>query len=101
VGHIEKKPFDKKWKKNGKKWEGKWQTETDPNIPALDPHMETMRIWAFEMGQWAEQVTKDWDEVEQLSARMDDVTQQLREMGDALGKLRDDVNRLSPVKRPT
>jgi hypothetical protein len=94
MAHSEKKPFDQKWKKNGNgEWEGKWQTTGKDNIPDdLPPHMESMRLWAFEMSQWAEQVTRDWDEVSQLSGRMNHMAEQLRQMDELLRKLRNDVD---------
>lgn len=103
MAHIEKKPFNKKWKKNASgEWEGKWQTKGDVAIPDNMPeHMEHLRIWVFEMSEWAEQVNNDWDEVSQLSGRMDHISQQLSEMGEALSKLRKDIDGLmTPATRP-
>lgn len=105
MAHIEKKPFDQKWKKNANgEWEGKWQTKGKDSIPdELPPYMESMRIWAFEMSEWAKQVTDGWDEVSQLSGRMNLLAEQLRQTDELLKKLRNDVDGLMTpaTRRPT
>lgn len=66
------KKFEEKFEKKNGKWEPKgnegWQTKGGKPYPIgadgeIEPWADTLRIWMFEMSQWAEQVTRQLDEL--------------------------------------
>ena len=66
------KPFEEKFEKKNGKWvpkkNGGWQTKGGEKYPTgpddkIPPWADSLRIWMFEMNQWAEQVTKQLDEL--------------------------------------
>jgi hypothetical protein len=73
-----KKPLQDKFEVKKGKWEpregGGWQTKEVENFPRnsageIEPWADTLRIWMFEMNQWAETVTQKLDQMEaRLSA---------------------------------
>lgn len=69
---TKKKEFEEKFEKKNGKWEAKsgsgWQTKGGLPYPTgstgeIEPWADSLRIWMFEMNQWAEQVTKHLDEL--------------------------------------
>lgn len=69
---TELKPFEDKFEKRDGKWEpkpsGGWQTKGGQPFPTgpngdIQPWADSLRIWMFEMNQWAEQVTRQLDEL--------------------------------------
>ena len=70
--------FEEKFEKKDGRWEPKagagWQTEGGKPFPTgpdgeIEPWADSLRIWMFEMNQWAQQVTKHLDElVEEVEA---------------------------------
>ncbi len=66
------KDFQEKFEKKNGKWEpkpnGGWQTKGGMPFPTgpdgeIEPWADSLRIWMFEMSQWAEQVTRHLDEL--------------------------------------
>ncbi len=66
------KNFEEKFEKKNGKWQEKpnegWQTKGGKPFPVgpdgkIEPWADSLRIWMFEMNQWAEQVTKHLDEL--------------------------------------
>lgn len=74
---TEKKKFEEKFEKKNGKWEpkpnGGWQTKGGMPFPIganeeIEPWADSLRIWMCEMNQWAEQVTRQLNEMaEELS----------------------------------
>ena len=72
------KDFEEKFEKKNGKWEPKagegWQTKGGKPYPTgtggqIEPWADSLRIWMFEMNQWAEQVTTQLNElVEEVEA---------------------------------
>lgn len=69
---TEKKEFVEKFEKKNGKWEAKpnagWQTKGGAPFPIgpngeIEPWADSLRIWMFEMNQWAERVTKHIDDL--------------------------------------
>lgn len=59
-----KRKFDEKWNYVNGKWEGKWDTDRQDEVPEnLPKHLDNMRMWASEMSQWAEQVNQQLGEL--------------------------------------
>lgn len=72
------KKFEEKFEPKDGKWKERpnegWQTKGGKPFPVgpngeIEPWADSLRVWMFEMNQWAEQVTKHLDEIaEELSA---------------------------------
>ncbi len=72
------KEFTEKFEDKNGKWQAKpnegWQTKGGVPFPTgpdnqIEPWADSLRIWMFEMNQWAEQVTKQLDDlVEEVEA---------------------------------
>jgi hypothetical protein len=70
--HTKVKPFEEKFEKKNGKWEPKqnegWQTKGGEKYPTgpdgkILPWADSLRVWMFEMNQWAEQVTSQLNEL--------------------------------------
>jgi hypothetical protein len=68
-----KKAFEDKFEEKNGKWtakkDGDWQTKGEVEYPKneqgeIEPWADSLRIWMFEMHQWADTVTRKLDELE-------------------------------------
>ena len=76
---IDKKRFKDKFQLDGNEWKpkpgGGWQTRQDILLPAdAEPWLANLRLWVFEMNQWAEVVH---DEVHELRGEVESLKSQL------------------------
>ena len=75
----DKKRFKDKFQQEGNEWKpkpgGGWQTRQDILLPAdAEPWLANLRLWVFEMNQWAEVVH---DEVHELRGEVESLKSQL------------------------